>query len=168
MKKLMILTTILLVLFPTLLHSQQHKELKPLLKELDGFEADKAEGMSASLDGTDMIKISRNYSKDNAHITASIVISNEMMLNAQIEELKYQSGSERVEIEERDDYKVVKYYDKEGKDFIITILFNGAENQSGIFHFDSDGLEKDEGLKLAKEFDWGKINEKVKEIIAQK
>ena len=157
--------SVILFLSVNFLFAQQHENLKPLLIDLDGYEADNPEGMTIDMGTTKMINALRDYSNENVDISTSIIIANQMMMSAKMQEFSFQSEGETVKIEEIDGFKVSRYFNENEKEFSITVYIEGNESQSGVFIFMSTGLEKDAALNLSKQFNWEQISEAVKNII---
>lgn len=144
--------------------SQKHESLKPLLIDLEGFEADPAEGMSMDIGDMNMITAARSYYFEGIDIETVIIIGNKIMMEAKLEETKIQTDEGVYEITEENGFKISKYYDENMGDFGLTVFLKEDENKAAIFAFTSSGLTPDEAMLLAKKFDWKKLKSAVKKL----
>ncbi len=164
MKKLT--TLILFALFFALsLSAQKHEKLTPLLTDLSGYDADKADGMSLDMGESSMISASRDYRSGDKEVSATILIANQLMMNAKMQEFSYQSSDESVETKTVDGYKLTEFYNKKDKSYSLTVYFEGSKEQGGIFTLTAQNVDKSTGAGLARKFDWNKIGSVVKSLV---
>ena len=71
--------------FVTVTHAQPHEALKPLLIDLEGWDADEAEGMNLDMGSMKMLNAVREYEKGTEKLTAIVIIGNQKMEQGQMQ-----------------------------------------------------------------------------------
>lgn len=146
------------------------ENLIPLLMDLEGWEADKAEVTDATFQNFRTINVSREYEKDDQTLSASIVIGYQsaVMWNPMYHEgFKMEAGDSIVEVKKTDGFFVFHSYQKPDKAGMCIVLLQETSQQKrtgAVFAFSYEGIEDSEGLELAKKFDWKKMSEIAREI----
>jgi len=146
------------------------ENLAPLLTDLEGWEADKAEVTDATFQNFRTINVSREYEKDDQTLDASIVIGYQaaVMWNPMYYEgFKMEAEDSIVDVKKTDGFFVFHSYQKSDKTGMCVVLLQETSQQErtgAIFAFSYEGIEDSEGLELAKKFDWKKMSEIAKEI----
>ncbi len=163
MKKISFICSVIF-LFLISLSAQKHEKLTPLLTDLSGYDADKADGMSLDMGESSMISASRDYRSGDKEVSATILIANQLMMNAKMQEFSYQSSDESVETKTVDGYKLTEFYNKKDKSYSLTVYFEGSKEQGGIFTLTAQNVDKSAGAGIARKFDWDKIGTTVKSL----
>lgn len=146
------------------------ENLVPLLIDLEGWEADKAEVTDATFQNFRTINVSRKYEKDDQTLDAGIVIGYQaagMWNPMYYDGFKMESGDSIVDVKKTDGFFIFHSYQKPDKTGMCIVLLRETSQQKrtgALFAFSYEGIEDSEGLELVKKFDWKKMSEIVKEI----
>ncbi len=154
----------LLVVSVTIAHAEEHRSLTPLLIDLQGWEAEKAEGMSMDTGTIKMTNATRGYTKDNKVITAMVFIGNNAMTQGQMQEMKAESMEVKVSISKIDGFQVHTSYDKNENSGSVIVFLSRSQTQGATFIVSYEGLSKKEALSLSKKFNWKKMKAVVEEL----
>ncbi len=130
--------------------------IKPLLKEIKAWSAEKAEGMSMNMGEIKMINASRSYKKNGNTIDVVIIVGSAPMIQGhmQMPQMNIDSSEGSMNIDNINGFKVFKAYDKKEKEgHIMVFLFSKAKYGS-IFMFNYSGISSEKALKIAEGFDW--------------
>lgn len=152
----------LVVVSVTIAHAEEHHSLTPLLIDLQGWEAEKAEGMS--MDTMKMTNATRSYTKNNKDITAMVIVGNNAMTQGQMQEMKAESMDVKVSISKIDGFQVHTSYDKNENSGSVIVFLSQSQTQGATFIVSYEGLSEKEALSLAKKFNWKKMKAVVEEL----
>lgn len=135
-----------------------YKALTPLLADLPGWQAEAATGMNMDMNGQTMVTAERSYDKgEDKHVQASILVGQAAAMGlpaAGGESMRIETEEGVLEVLKMDGFTVTKQHDKaEGGSGAIVVHLG----PTALFAVNYDGLSADEGLSLAKRFDWRKL-----------
>ena len=155
---------LILVLFPVFLNAQEYSnKLKPLLIDLSGWNAEKPEGMDASFNNVTMISATREYTRGDATLQASVLVG-QAASSYEIPKATYETDEGFFRSEKINNYMVYISYEKQNKTGgVFVILANSP--QSAVFVLTYENTDWQKALDLTKKFDWDamkKIAETVK------
>lgn len=155
----------LVVVSVTIAHAEQHHSLTPLLVDLQGWEAEKPEGMSMDMGTMKVTNATRSYTKDNKDITAMVIVGNNAMTQGQMQEMKAESMDVKVSISKIDGFQVHTSYDKNENSGSVIVFLSQSQTQGATFVVSYEGLSEKEALSLAKKFNWKKMKAVVKKLL---
>jgi hypothetical protein len=157
-----------LALSPMILQTalaQDYKTLTPLLTDLPGWTAEKAEGASMNMGDMKMLHASRNYTKGDKELTAVIMVGSTMMTQGQLQQMTVESQGVKMQVSDINGFKVHNAYDKNDKSGTITVFLAQGKTQGAVLVFSYTHLTESEGLNLVKTFDWKKIKDAVEKLL---
>ncbi len=141
------------ILAASLLQAQQYSnQLKPLLIDLPGWNADSPQGMDASFNNTYMITATREYTRGDATLEGSVLIG-QAASSYDIPKVSYETDEGFLRSEKIKNYPLYISYDKSDKSGAIFIVLT-ASPQSAIFVLTYQNTDWQTALDLAKKFDW--------------
>ncbi len=151
---------------PGMIRAESYKVLTPFLIDLEGWKAEEPEGMQMEQPGFRMINAVRSYSKDDGEVTAMILIGNTAASGfaGEIAKMSVDSDRGKMELKEIDGFQAYLLYDKKENSGNITIILCPGESGQAIFTLSFEGMDHEEGLKIAKSFDWKSMKKKIESM----
>lgn len=149
----------------TVAQAEPQDALKPLLLDLDGWNAGASEGLSMDMGTMKMVNAVREYEKGAEKLTAMVMIGNQMMAQGQLQEMNMETDEGKVKITTIDGFRVHTNYDKAGKSGGVIVFLNQDIENSCIFTCYFEGISEDDALTLAKKFDWQKMKQATGKLI---
>ncbi len=153
MKRFPLLFLSLLMVSFLQLHAQKYaNQLKPILKDLPGWQAEEAEGGDMIFGEIMMITASRSYTKGDASLEAGIIIGGVSSMGQIPSNASYEDSHGFLRREEIKGYEGIITYDKDnnsGAVFVIT----SKEPHASFLSLTFEGIGWKEALDLAKKFD---------------
>jgi hypothetical protein len=168
LKVVFLWTAAVLILAAGPARAAKYESLAPLLIELDGWQANKVEGMDMDMGEVKMIQAARTYTKDDKEINAMIMIGNSMMTQAQMQgmqNMEMETEEAKMRVTTMDGFKVSLQHSKTTSEGTVVVALEGGETQGITFIFQYKGLNEEEGLALAKQFDWKKLQKAAKPLV---
>ena len=153
---------VLLVLFSVMVFSQmaaagQYENLTPLLVNLSGWDAKAPEGMDMDMGSMKMVQAMREYASGNKSLNAMIIVGNSMMDQGQKHSENVDSSDYMLKTQNIDGFRVIRQHVKKDAEGAVMVSLSGADEKGAQFIMQYNGLNPDEALTLAKEFDWEKL-----------
>jgi hypothetical protein len=148
------LSLILLAAFSLPTFAQDHATLTPLLVNLGGWQAEKADGMSMSTGGMRMITANRSYNKGSQELNATVMVGSQAMTMGQMQQMQMETDDVRVKMTTIDGFKTNLNYDKRKNSGGVMVVLGGSQNSTAMFILNFQGMDENQALKLAKKFDW--------------
>ena len=154
---------LILVLFPVFLNAQEYSnKLKPLLIDLSGWNAEKPEGMDASFNNVTMISATREYTRGDATLQASVLVG-QAASSYEIPKATYETDEGFFRSEKINNYMVYISYEKQNNTGgVFVILANSP--QSAVFVLTYENTDWQTALDLAKKFDWNTMKNIADEV----
>ncbi|HUV07015.1 MAG TPA: hypothetical protein VMX75_04745 [Spirochaetia bacterium] len=142
--------------------SQSHETLFPSLVNLPGWNGDKPEGVKLDMGAMKMVTASRNYTQGDKELTALIMIGNAQGGGSILPQgtSKMETDEAKVSVQTINGYQVQVVYNKKDHGGLVTVVLIPGENSGTFFNLTFEGLTEDEGMALAKRFDWNGIKAK--------
>ena len=154
-----------LALMVTVAYAEPQDTLTPLLIDLEGWQAEKAEGMSMSMGQMNMINAVRPYEKGKAQLNAMLMLGGGVMAQGQMQEMQAESASGKMEIVTIDGFKVQKIYNKQEQAGAVIVQLTSQGDQNGMFMLSFEGLAMEDGLQLARKFDWKQMQKQIRQLM---
>jgi hypothetical protein len=135
---------------------QAFERFYPFLVDLPGWTGNKPDGLAMQLPGNhNMMTATREYRREGAHVSAQIITGPAAQGGlAMIQSgMKMETGDAHIATDTVDGFKLARTYtvhDKSGAIFVGL-----ADN--ALFGLEFKGVAEDEGLTLARRFDWKAI-----------
>lgn len=149
------------LLFTINAQAGSYESLTPLLKDLKGWEAEKAQGMNMDMGGMKMINATRNYKKGEKEINAVIMIGSQAMTQGKMQNMKYEDANTKMDLKEIEGFQAQLIYDKQKKTLTVVVFLAQNQTSGAMFTFSGKGFSEDKALELAKKFDWKKMKKAV-------
>ena len=156
---------ILVLAISSTAHSEKHLSLVPLLIDLEGWEADQADGMSMDMGNMKMTQAMRNYDKDERQVTAMVMIGSNMMTQGKMQEMNMESDNIKASVTQIDGFTVSTAYDKNEKAGQVVVFLSKSQNESAMFILTYEKIKEDEALNLSKKFNWKKMKGVVEKLL---
>ncbi len=139
--------------------------LKAPLIDIPGWQAEKAEGMDMNMNGVKMMNAIRSYEKDSSTFDVAIMVTTLQMGLAPFQQMNMSQGGVKIATTQMDNFKVMQTNDSNDKSGTIMILLGETKTNSAIFSLSYEGITEEEGLALAKQFNWGQIQTAAKALM---
>jgi hypothetical protein len=146
---------------PSVARSQQSfQRFVPLLVELPGWKGNKPDGMGMEMAGTSMITATRTYERGAAHVNASVLtgMAAQAALAATNAGIKLETPDIHMTTSTIDGLQVTKTYTVSAKSGAIMVALGPA----AVFTLAYTGIDEDEAMGLARQFDWQAMQAQVK------
>jgi hypothetical protein len=157
---------LVLAMAPAVLFAASYDPLLPLLVDLAGWEAEKADAVDLSQAGMKGVTIVREYTSGEKGLTASILVGAQVGLtwaSEYKEGFKLESTEGSMEVRKIGGFLVYHVYDKDdASGGLVVLLLEAAADkpESGaVFVLSFDGMPLDDAVKLAQKFDWKKMKD---------
>lgn len=151
---------------PAGLHAEKYEKLYELLEDIKGWKGEDPEGLAMDMPGMKMLQAHRSYSKGDNEINAMIIAGNAAAVGAFTAqgEMNFESSEGKVATKEIDGFMVHTMYDKKGHSGAVTVALVPGEKTGAIFMLSFEDLTVEEGLEIAKGFDWKAMKKKVESL----
>lgn len=149
-------------------YAGQYESLSPLLTDLNGWQAEPAEGMDMDMGGTKIIQAARQYTRDGKEADAMVMIGNAMMTQAHAQGMQsgqMETAEAKIKMTMIDGYQVSIHHSKADNEGAVVVVLPGTGQLGAIFIFHYKGLNENDGLSAAKQFDWKKIEQQTKKLM---
>ncbi|MBN1998625.1 hypothetical protein JW935_13785 [candidate division KSB1 bacterium] len=133
------------------------ENLKSLLVDLEGWEAEEADGSSVDMGGVKVINVARSYSNGDYSLDVTILLGSNVMILGQTQELNAETEDGKVTTSDIDGFNVIQAFDKTEKDGSIVVTLEKKTAEGAMFIVSYEGISEEEALEIAKKFDWEKI-----------
>jgi hypothetical protein len=143
-----------LVAAPAPVRAQDYQQLTPLLTDLNGWNAEPAEGVNMETGAFKMINAVRSYTQDSKELEAMIMIGNQAMPQGPMDAMHAESGDSVMNIREMNGFKVHTVHDKKENSGNVTVFLVQKETQGAIFAVSYQGIPESEAMDLARQFNW--------------
>ena len=160
----------LIILIPAVsIYPQSYESLLPLLVDLPGYKGEEPEGLDVSSSDLKAVSVSREYSKGESELHAGILVGQQSagVWNPGYQEgLKMETPEGIMEVKQEGGFLMFHSYNKKKQEGMIAVLLDkgSADTGGAVFVFTYRGIDNENGLSLAKKFDWKKIEAKVQGI----
>jgi hypothetical protein len=161
-----ILAMCLLLVAPAGLFAAAYDPLLPLLVDLAGWKAGKAEGIDLSQAGMQGVTVVREYTSGEKGLTASVMLGSQVGITWMPdykEGFKAETEEGSLEVRKINGFLAYQAYDKDDASggLVVLLIETTADkpNSGALFVVSFEGLPLDEGLKLAQKFDWKKMKD---------
>jgi len=151
---------------PAALFAASYDSMLPLLVDLAGWQAEKAEGVDFSQAGMPGVSVIRDYTNGNKSLSVAIMLG--MQAGAQWmpeykEGFKVETTEGSMEVRRVNGFLVYQAYNKgDATGGVIVLLIEAAADKPGtgaVLVVSFDDISFDEGLKLAQKFDWKRMRD---------
>jgi len=159
------LLLILLAVCSVPVFAQDHNTLKPLLINLKGWQAEKADGMSMSTGGMRMITANRSYKKGKLELNATVMVGSQTMTMGQTQQMQMETDDMRVKMTTIDGFKTNLNYDKQENSGGIMVFLDNNQNNAAMFILNFQGMDENQALKLAKKFNWQAMKKAAEKLL---
>jgi hypothetical protein len=135
--------------------AQDFQKYLPFLVDLPGWTGKKADGMAMQMPGMNMITATRDYSRGNAKLTASIISGStaQGMLAAVQPGVKIETAEMHMSSATVDGFMVARIFNVPEKSGSVLVAFG----QTALFSLAFTNVPEDEAYSLAQRFDWKAI-----------
>jgi hypothetical protein len=154
------------LIIPVGLFAAAYDPLLPLLVDLAGWQAEKAEGVDLSQAGMQGVTVVREYTSGEKGLSAAIMLGSQVGITwmpEYKEGFKTQSDEGPMEVRRINGFLVYQAYNTEDSSGGLVVLLletTASKPESGaLFAFSFEGISLDEGVKLAQKFDWKKMKD---------
>jgi len=138
-----------------------YQDLTPLLIDLPGYSAEAGDGMQFDMAGQRLIQAVRMYTADEREVNAMVMIGDQMLTQAPLQEFSFESGQVTGRVEQVDGFTVQSSYDKGERSGAVFVKLQQSGTEGAIFLLAFVGIDEAEGMALAKRFDWAGMKEAV-------
>lgn len=160
------LTVLLLLAVPAGIFAAAYDSLLPLLVDIAGWQAEKAEGIDLSQAGMQGVTVVREYTSGEKGLTAAIMLGSQVGITWMPdykEGFKAETEEGSLEVRKINGFLAYQAYNKDDASGGIVVLLiettPDKPNSGALFVVSFEGMSLDEGLKLAQKFDWKKIKD---------
>ncbi len=143
-----------LVFTPASTRAQDYQQLTPFLIDLEGWNAEPAEGMNMDMGAYKMINAVRSYTRDSRELEAMIMIGNQAMPQGPMETMHTESDDATMNMRDMDGFKVYTVHEKKENSGNVTVFLVQKETQGAMFAISYQGISESEAMDLARQFNW--------------
>jgi hypothetical protein len=161
-----LMAALFLLAVPAGLFAAAFDSLLPLLVDLAGWQAGKAEGIDLSQAGMQGVTVVREYTSGEKGLTASVMLGSQVGITWMPdykEGFKAETEEGSLEVRKINGFLVYQAYNKDdASGGLVVLLIETTADKPGsgaLFVASFEGIPLDEGLKLAQKFDWKKIKD---------
>lgn len=156
----------LLLAAPAALFGAAYDPLLPLLVDIAGWQAEKAEGIDFSQAGMPGVSVVREYTSGDRNLSAAIMLG--MQAGAQWmpeykEGFRVETTDGSMDVRRVNGFLVYQAYNTEdATGGVVVLLLETAADKPGtgaVLVVSFDDVSLDEGLRLAQKFDWKKMRD---------
>ena len=162
--KLGLALVVILTSFAATAMAADHTLLTPLLVDLKGWDAEPARGMTMDMGTSKMINAAREYRQGGKKLMAMLVLGDQAMTQGSMQAMKTETAEGKMSITTIDGFKAQTYYDKKEHSGGVMVHLGQSQQQGAMFILNYEGLSEEEGLKLAKEFNWKEMKKSVDKL----
>ena len=139
---------------------QSFQRFIPFLIELPGWKGNKPDGMAMEMAGSSMITATRAYERGDARVNAAILtgMAAQAALAAGSAGIKIETADMHMSTSTVDGLQVTKTYTVSNKSGAVMV----GLGPSAAFTFTFTKVPEDEGMELARKFDWKAMQAQVK------
>jgi hypothetical protein len=139
---------------------QSFQRFLPLLIELPGWKGTKPDGMAMEMAGSNMVTATRAYERGDARLNASIMtgMAAQGALAATSAGIKIETADMHMSTSTIDGLQVTKTYTISNKAGAVMVALGPA----AVFTLTFNKVPEDEGIELARNFDWKAMQAQVK------
>lgn len=145
--------------------ADQHDQLLPLLGNLDGWEAQPAQGMSLISAQMKMITTSRVYNRSDQNLTLNINVNSGTVLDSDRQESSSESETIREQIRQIDGFWVKSSHTKKNSSGEVIVFLDYNQDASGMLIADYSQMSTDEVLQVIRSIDWLKLKRAVAKLL---
>jgi hypothetical protein len=164
------ITVLLVVLFllavPAGLFAAAYDSLLPLLVDIAGWQAEKAEAIDLSQAGMQGVTVAREYKSGGKGFTAAITLGSQVGITwmpEYKEGFKGESDEGTMEVKRINGFLAYQAYSEdESSGGLVVLLIETTPNKpdsGALLVVTFEDMTLDEGLKLAQKFDWKKMKD---------
>lgn len=168
MKKLSSLVVMFLTVFLCMGgvgRAEQHDRLVPLLGDLEGWQAQPAQGMSLISAQMKMISASRIYSQADKNLTVNIMVNSGPIVDSDLQESRSENDSVRAQSRLVDDFWVKSSHTKKNSSGEVIVYLDYNQKANGVLVADYAKMSEDEVLQLIRSMDWQKVKKVVSSLL---
>jgi hypothetical protein len=134
---------------------QAFQRFFPLLVELPGWQGNKPDGVAMEMPGNRMITATREYTRSGARLNAQVLVgaAAQGAAAAAGSAVKIETSEARMSTSTIDGLQVTRTYTFKDKSGAIIVVLGPA----AVFMLSFNGVGDDEGLTLARRFNWKAI-----------
>jgi hypothetical protein len=135
--------------------AQAFQRFTPLLIDLPGWQGGKPDGIAMEIPGSSMITATREYQRGEARLNAQVLIGAQAQgaAGAAATGVKVETSEARMSTSTIDGLPVTRTYTFKDKAGAVMVILG----PSAVFMFTFNGVAEDEGLALARRFNWKAI-----------
>jgi hypothetical protein len=132
--------------------AQSFQRFFPLLVELQGWKGGKPDGAAVEIAGHSMVTATREYRRGEARVNAQVILgpAAQGALTSIQSGLKIETSDARMSTSTIDGLPVARTFTIKDKSGAVLV----AIGDSAVFSLSFNGIDDDEGLTLARKFDW--------------
>jgi hypothetical protein len=132
--------------------AQAFQRFTPFLIDLPGWQGGKPDGVAMEIPGSSMITATREYQRGDARVNAQVLIGAQAQgaAAAAATGIKVETSEARMSTTTIDGMTVTRTYTFKDKAGAVMVILA----PSAVFMFTFNGVADDEGLKLARLFNW--------------
>jgi len=162
--KLGLTLVVILTFFASTGMAADHTLLTPLLVDLKGWNAEPAGGMTMDMGSSKMINAVREYRQGGKQLNAMMILGNPAMTQGSMQAMKTETAEGKMSISTIDGFKVQSYFSKMDKSGAVMVHLSQNQQQGAMFTLTYEGLSEEEGLNLAKKFNWKEMKNSVDKL----
>lgn len=139
--------------------------LVPLLTDLPGWKAEKAEGMSMDMGTMKMTSATRTYEKGDSVVSVVLMVGSSGMAQGQYGNMNMETDEVKARMGKIDGFDTSHGYDKKGGTGSFMVILAHKGQSSGFLGINYEGISMADAEKIARKFDWAKMKKAVKQIL---
>lgn len=139
--------------------------LVPLLTDLSGWKAQKAEGMSMDMGTMKMTSATRTYEKGDSVVSVVLMVGNSGMAQGQFANMNMETDEVKASMKKVDGFDTSHGYDKKERTGSFMVILASKGQSSGFLGINYEGISMADAEKIARQFDWAQMKKAVQKIL---
>lgn len=160
MKNFSSLAVIFLIIFLSIGgvgRAEQHDRLLPLLGNLEGWQAQPAQGISMISAQMKLISASRNYSQADKNLNLNVMVNSGPVVDSDLQESSSESESMREQIRQIDGFWVKSSHVKKNGSGEVVVFLDYNQEANALLVANYTKMSDDEVLRVIRSMDWQKL-----------
>lgn len=137
--------------------AEQHDRLLPLLGNLEGWQAQPAQGISMISAQMKLISASRNYSQADKNLIVNIMVNSGPVVDSDLQESSSESESMREQSRQIDGFWVKSSHAKNNGSGEVVVFLDYNQEANALLVANYTKMSDDEVLRVIRGLDWQKL-----------
>ena len=145
--------------------AEQHDRLLPLLRDLEGWQAQPAQGTSLASAQMKMISAVRSYSREDKNLTVNIMVNSGPLLDIDLQESSSEDANYRIQSRQVDGFWIKSTSSKRSASGQVIVHLDYNQEANAVLIVEYVKMSEEEVLRTVKVLDWPKLKKVVSPML---